>query len=237
MNELTPRDDIKKKVSEILKRVDRLIRAGEVDQAMREIIQAKEIDPKNVYIFAYEERITYLKEEHEKHQQQEQTKKAAEEAADRQMERRLMEEVANRAKVSFPDVMKEREVAERLQELLAELKKHDVTLEQYLDETDRRMEEVTAGFEQAAERDIRIGLALGEIAERESIKVDDEDVDAEMERMASERGVPKESVRAYVEKTEGMRDLRNRILQRKILDFLVHASNIKNVVVKGDTRK
>ena len=81
MNELTPRDDIKKKVSEILKRVDRLIRAGEVDQAMREIIHAKEIDPKNVYIFAYEERITYLKEEHEKHQQQEQTRKAAEEAA------------------------------------------------------------------------------------------------------------------------------------------------------------
>jgi CheY-like chemotaxis protein len=81
MNELTPRDDIKKKVSEILKRVDRLIRAGEVDQAMREIIQAKEIDPKNVYIFAYEERITYLQEEHEKHQQQEQTRKSAEEAA------------------------------------------------------------------------------------------------------------------------------------------------------------
>lgn len=81
MTELTPRDDVKKKVSEILKRVDHLIRAGEVDQAMREIIHAKETDPKNVYIFAYEERITYLKEEHEKHQQQERTRKTAEEAA------------------------------------------------------------------------------------------------------------------------------------------------------------
>ena len=81
MAELTPRDDIKKKVSEILKRVDHLIRAGEIDQAMREIIQAKEIDPKNVYVFAYEERITFLKEEHEKHKQQEQTKTEAAEAA------------------------------------------------------------------------------------------------------------------------------------------------------------
>ena len=81
MAELTPRDDIKKKVSEILKRVDRLIRAGEIDQAMREIISAKEIDPKNVYVFAYEERITYLREEHEKHQQQERTKQDAAEAA------------------------------------------------------------------------------------------------------------------------------------------------------------
>jgi CheY-like chemotaxis protein len=81
MAELTPRDDIKKRVSEILKRVDRLIRAGELDQAIREIIQAKEIDPRNVYIFAYEERLTYLKEEHEKHIQEEQTRRGAEEAA------------------------------------------------------------------------------------------------------------------------------------------------------------
>jgi CheY-like chemotaxis protein len=86
MTELTPRDDIKKKVSEILKRVDGLIRAADIDQAMREIIRAKEIDPRNVYIFAYEERLTYLKEEHEKHAQQEQTRKEAEEAAQRRDE-------------------------------------------------------------------------------------------------------------------------------------------------------
>jgi len=97
MTELTPRDDIKKKVSEILKRVDHLIRAGEVDQAMREIIHAKDTDPKNVYIFAYEERLTYLKEEHEKHRQQEQTRKAAEEAASRRDgEARLKAEKARR---------------------------------------------------------------------------------------------------------------------------------------------
>ncbi|MBF8297035.1 MAG: Response regulatory protein [Bacteroidetes bacterium] len=99
MTELTPRDDIKKKVSEILKRVDHLIRAGEVDQAMREIIHAKETDPKNVYIFAYEERITYLKEEHEKHRQQEQTRKAAEEAARiRDAEAQLKAEEARRSR-------------------------------------------------------------------------------------------------------------------------------------------
>ena len=100
MTELTPRDDIKKKVSEILKRVDRLIRAGELDQAIREIIQAKEVDPKNVYIFAYEERLTFLKDEHEKHIKEEQTRKAAEEAARRRDEeaRRLAEEELERLK-------------------------------------------------------------------------------------------------------------------------------------------
>jgi len=98
MTELTPRDDIKKKVSEILKRVDRLIRAGELDQAIREIIQAKEIDPKNVYIFAYEERLAHLKDEHEKHIIDEQTRHAAEEAARKRDEaaRRLADEELER---------------------------------------------------------------------------------------------------------------------------------------------
>jgi CheY-like chemotaxis protein len=101
MAELTPRDDIKKKVSEILKRVDRLLRAGELDQAIREIIQAKEIDPKNIYIFAYEERVAHLKEEHEKHIKEEQTRKAAEEAARKrdQEARRLADEELERLKV------------------------------------------------------------------------------------------------------------------------------------------
>jgi CheY-like chemotaxis protein len=62
-HELTPRDDNKKIVSEVLKRVDQLIRKGELDCAEREISKAKEIDPRNVYAFALEERITSLKKE------------------------------------------------------------------------------------------------------------------------------------------------------------------------------
>ncbi len=38
----TPRDDIQKAASEILKRVDQLIKAGEIDRSVREIIHAKE---------------------------------------------------------------------------------------------------------------------------------------------------------------------------------------------------
>jgi CheY-like chemotaxis protein len=63
MHELTPRDDNKKIVSEVLKRVDQLIRKGELDCAQREIIKAKELDPRNVYALALEERISALKTE------------------------------------------------------------------------------------------------------------------------------------------------------------------------------
>jgi CheY-like chemotaxis protein len=62
-HETTPRDDAKKVVSEILKRVDQLIRKGELDHAQLEITKAKEVDPRNVYVFALEERIAILNAE------------------------------------------------------------------------------------------------------------------------------------------------------------------------------
>ncbi len=81
MVQLTARDDIRKASNEILKRIDQLIKGGEIDQAIREIIHAKEVDPANVYVLAYEERLAYLKEQHEKNIERERTKKEAGEAA------------------------------------------------------------------------------------------------------------------------------------------------------------
>ncbi|MBN1396601.1 MAG: response regulator [Bacteroidetes bacterium] len=65
-HELTPRDDNKKIVSEVLKRVDQLIRKGDLDHAEREIGKAKEIDPRNVYAFALEERIINMRKDIER---------------------------------------------------------------------------------------------------------------------------------------------------------------------------
>jgi CheY-like chemotaxis protein len=157
MNDLTPRDDIKKTVSEILKRVDRLIRAGEIDQAMREIIQAKEIDPKNVYIFAYEERITYLKEEHDKHSQQEQTKKAAEEAA-----RKRDVEAKKRAEEAIRQVEEARRqrVIQQVQALTPQVKppppeKAEDT--RSIEELEQELRELEADIRQKEEQASKIG--------------------------------------------------------------------------------
>ena len=61
--DLTPRDDVKKTVSEVLKRVDNFIRKGELDQAEHCVLQARELDPKNIYAYAFQERITVLKDQ------------------------------------------------------------------------------------------------------------------------------------------------------------------------------
>jgi len=159
MSDLTPRDDIKKKVSEILKRVDRLIRAGEIDQAMREIILAKEIDPKNVYIFAYEERLAHLKEEHEHHKEEEKTRKQAEEAArkrDEELRRKQEEEEAPKAteeeapkkepeqKQKQPEPQKKEEQRPSLDQLEEELRAAEEELRKREEESRKNRESVAA---------------------------------------------------------------------------------------------
>jgi CheY-like chemotaxis protein len=45
---------------EILKRVDQLVKANDLEKALHEVRKARELDPKNLYAFAYEERIQEL---------------------------------------------------------------------------------------------------------------------------------------------------------------------------------
>jgi CheY-like chemotaxis protein len=54
-------NDAKKIVSDILKRADQWIHKGDYVQAQAEISKAKELDPRNVYVLALEERIASLK--------------------------------------------------------------------------------------------------------------------------------------------------------------------------------
>lgn len=45
---------------EILKHVDQLVKSNDLEKALQEVKKAREVDPKNLYAFAYEERIQEL---------------------------------------------------------------------------------------------------------------------------------------------------------------------------------
>ncbi|MGH2568863.1 MAG: hypothetical protein ACRDGA_11030 [Bacteroidota bacterium] len=49
------------KVSELLKRADQLIKIGELEYAAKELASAKELDPQNAYVRAFEERLDHLR--------------------------------------------------------------------------------------------------------------------------------------------------------------------------------
>jgi CheY-like chemotaxis protein len=88
-----PRDDAKKQVSELLRRVDQFIKVQDLSAARAELDEAKKIDAHNVYVFAFEERLNYLVEEKKRIEVEAEIKKAEEENRKRlEAEQRRLDE-------------------------------------------------------------------------------------------------------------------------------------------------
>jgi trigger factor len=155
--------------------------------------------------------------------------KVAQDVADRDVREKIIEKVIEGSQIDFPDVMVSERIDERVEELGEELKKRKLGVEDYLKHVGKTMEELREEFAEDAKTGLKVNLIIYEIVEKESIKVEDEDVDAEIASMSEARKVPVESIRAYLESTDGLAQIRYRLLRKKAMDFLVGASNTKNV--------
>jgi trigger factor len=78
---------------------------------------------------------------------------------------------------------------------------------------------------QAAD-DVRVSMLLEQIAEAENITVSDEEVEAEIDAIATASQQPKEQVRAALTKDGGERSIAHRLRNRKALDLLIENANI-----------
>ncbi|HUV06016.1 MAG TPA: trigger factor [Armatimonadota bacterium] len=152
---------------------------------------------------------------------------SAEEGADKEVERKIIDEVVARSKIDFPDVLVEHEVEHDLEDIQARLDRQRLTLQQYLRQTGRTEEQFLSELRDEASRGVRIGLVLGEISTAESIGVTDEEADAEIERMTADLKATRESVEAYIEARGGRPALKNSLLNRKIIEFLKSVSTVK----------
>ena len=77
-----------------------------------------------------------------------------------------------------------------------------------------------------AEEDVRATMLLEKIAEVENIAVSDEEVEAEINAIATASRQPVEQVRAALTKNGGERSIAHRLRNRKALDLLIENANI-----------
>ncbi|MHB9037186.1 MAG: trigger factor [Armatimonadota bacterium] len=154
---------------------------------------------------------------------------SAEQAADTEVRNKVVDKVIENAKADFPGVMVAEGIEERMETLAEQLKKRQLGVDDYLKYRSCTLEELRAEYDQEARRELKSSLVLGEIVSKEDLKIEEADVEAELQSMASENRVPVETIKAYLDRTKGMTGLRNRILTKKVVDFLFQGSNIKNV--------
>ena len=154
---------------------------------------------------------------------------AARDRVNSEVENKILHQVVEGAEVCFPKALVSSEVERDIGELLDNLKERKLTMEDYLKYRDINAEQLQSEFEERARRELKTRLVLRRIIDEEGLAVQEEDIEAEMKSMAVASKVPMETVRAYVEKKEGMPSIKNRILMQKVMDFLVKSTNIKEV--------
>lgn len=73
---------------------------------------------------------------------------------------------------------------------------------------------------EGAERDARLGLLLGRIAEAENITVSEEELNREIERLAQQSRQSPDAVRARLTKEEKLGSIMNAVRSEKVIEFL-----------------
>jgi trigger factor len=115
----------------------------------------------------------------------------------------------------------EGEVQRRAQDLAQRLAAQGADIAQYLQATGQTEEQLIEELRQGAGQAVKADLALRSVAEGEAIEVSDEEVDAEIARLAERVGRKPAQLRKDLERNEQMSAIRSDVRKNKALEWVV----------------
>jgi trigger factor len=119
-----------------------------------------------------------------------------------------------------PDPLVNAEVERRANDLGQRLAQQGATIEQYLEATGQTAEQVVAELRTAAVPAVKADLALRAVADAEVIEASDEDVDAEIERLATSYEMKPAELRRNLDRAAQLPAVRSDVRKTKALDWL-----------------
>ncbi len=139
--------------------------------------------------------------------------KSRADAADREFEEKLLDQVAAGMQAEIPEVMYENEATSLMNDFAYRLQMQGISIEQYLQANNMDMRGFRQIFLPQAERQVKIRLVLNKIAEMENIEISEDDINAEYAKLAERYGMEDEQVRDAITSEAVNDDLRlNRAL-------------------------
>ncbi|HEY1064226.1 MAG TPA: trigger factor [Candidatus Saccharimonadales bacterium] len=138
---------------------------------------------------------------------------------ERAYENDLMEALAKKTKVEIPKVLVDEEIERIEQQERQNVLYRGQTWQEHLDEEGVTEEEHREKNREGAELRVKSGLILGEIAEKEQIKVTPEELEIRMQLLKG-RYAQDEQMQSELDKPENRRDILNRMMTEKTLDKL-----------------
>lgn len=151
--------------------------------------------------------------------------KSADDVALRDYEAKVLDALTDLATVEFAPVMVDHEVEHVLEEQ-ANLDPRDPrAVDLYIQRMGKSEDEVKAGVRPEAELRLKRSLVLSKFAELEGIKVEEEDVQAEIETMAATAGEQADLIRTIFNGEQGRQNIERQLLTRKTFGRLVEIAD------------
>jgi trigger factor len=144
-----------------------------------------------------------------------------EHAAEREAKDKLVSELVKRNEFEVPESLVERQIDIRLERGLRALAAQGMRQE---DMKKMDFNRLRAGQRDQAAEEVKASLLLEKIAEEENIHVSDEEIDGEIEALATQSKQTPEAIRARLTRDGALDRIRIRLRNEKTLDFLYHQS-------------
>ncbi|MFC4801001.1 trigger factor [Neobacillus sp. GCM10023253] len=167
---------------------------------------AKDVDDEVETLDALKEKIKTRLEDSKKHE------------AEHNLQDTVVEKAAENAQVELPEVMIDNEVNRLLQDFEQRLQMQGMNLQLYYQFSGQGEEALREQMKADAEKNVRVRLTLEAIAKAENLEVSEEDVNAELEKMAGMYNMPVDNIKKALGGTEGIKE---ELKYKKAIDFLV----------------
>lgn len=144
---------------------------------------------------------------------------------------KVVEAVVANTNVEVPAELTNREVEYQINRFAQQLQMQGISLEQYFQMTGQTLDKMREESREMAEKSVKTELVLSEITKAENIEVSDDEVNAEIDKMATMYGMDKEALLADVRKSGNyarfIDETKYRLSHEKTIDLLVNSTKVK----------
>lgn len=132
-------------------------------------------------------------------------------------ENQVLEQVVENMEVEVPECMNDQKCDEMIQDYSYRLQMQGIDLATYLQYLGQTMEQFKAQFAEGAKKQVLVSLALDAIVDAEKIEATEEEIDAEIAKLAEQYNMDADQIKAAVPAEQLSKD----IVTRKAVDFVV----------------
>jgi trigger factor len=142
------------------------------------------------------------------------------------MRDKVLDAAADLVPVEAPQPLVDDETRRRIEDIAHRLAHQGADLEQYLQATGQDPQVFIDQVREGAARGVLADLALRAVVAQEEIEATDDEVDAEVERLAEQVGQKPEKLRRELARNGGLQTVRSDVARGKALQFLVDHSTV-----------